>query len=144
MLEDMRRYVGAGIQALSSEAPDQLASSLMAKAQDVAEQLTALAAGFRQWSAEARESFVMEVRGLVDRQVKEMGLATQQQVQALRSRVEEAERQLRALGAPARTASRSPRTKPRTSRPRPSRKTASRRPAASTRAASRASRPSSS
>src|SRR5437867_188795 len=52
MLEDMRRYVRAGIQALSSEAPDQLASSLMAKAQDVAEQLTALAAGFRQWSAE--------------------------------------------------------------------------------------------
>jgi hypothetical protein len=74
----------------------------MARAQELGEQFSALAAGFRQWSSEARESLMLEVRELVGRQIKEMGLATQKQVQAVRSRLDDVERQLRSGTTPRR------------------------------------------
>ena len=100
VLEDMRKYVRAGIQALSSEGPEQIPADLMSRAQEVADRFSALAGAFRQWSAEARESLMLEVRELVGRQVQEMGLATQKQVQALRARLDDVERQVRAASKP--------------------------------------------
>jgi polyhydroxyalkanoate synthesis regulator phasin len=92
MLEDMRKLVRAGIESLSNDDPDDLAGALKSKAQGVAEQLSAVASGFLQWSSEARDSLMLEVKHLVGRQVDEMGLATKKEVQALRNRVDELER----------------------------------------------------
>jgi hypothetical protein len=71
MLEDVRKY-----------------------AQSMAEQMSGLAAGFLEWSAEARASLLHEVKGLVARQVGEMGLATKQEVEAVRRRIERLEKRL--------------------------------------------------
>jgi len=63
-------------------------------AQTLAEQMSSLAAGFLEWSAEARASLMHEVKGLVARQVDEMGLATKQELGALRRRIERLEKRL--------------------------------------------------
>jgi hypothetical protein len=91
MLEDMRKYVRAGIDVLSSQGTDELAGAFLSRAQAFAEQLSSLAAGFREWSAEARASLLAEVKQVVAGQVKEMGLATKKDLEALRARVERLE-----------------------------------------------------
>jgi hypothetical protein len=67
-------------------------------AQSVAEQMSGLAAGFLEWSAEARASLLHEVKELVARQIGEMGLATKQEVEALRRRLERLEKSARPEG----------------------------------------------
>jgi hypothetical protein len=68
-------------------------------AQTVAGQMASLAAGFLEWSAEARASVMHEVRDLVARQVGEMGLATKQELEALRRRIERLEKRMPAESA---------------------------------------------
>jgi polyhydroxyalkanoate synthesis regulator phasin len=68
-------------------------------AQSVAEQMSGLAAGFLEWSAEARASLMHEVRDVVARQVGEMGVATKKDLESLRSRVERLEKKVRSEAA---------------------------------------------
>jgi hypothetical protein len=91
MLEDMRKYVRAGIEVLSSQGTDERAGAFLSRAQAFAEQLSSLAAGFREWSAEARASLLAEVKQIVASQVKDMGLATKEDLEALRARVDRLE-----------------------------------------------------
>jgi hypothetical protein len=87
MLEDMRKYVRAGLEALATGRSHEVSASVASGAQSIAEQMSALAAGFLEWSAEARASLLREVKDLVARQVREMGLASQRELDALRDRV---------------------------------------------------------
>jgi BMFP domain-containing protein YqiC len=91
MLDDMRKYVRAGLEALSSQDAEVVAAALRSRAQGLAEQLSGLAAGFVEWSSEARASLLREVRDLVARQVEEMGLASREELGKLESRVERLE-----------------------------------------------------
>ena len=77
----------------------------MARIQAFAEQMTAVASGLLEWSAEARASLMREVKDLVARQVQEMGVATRQELDALRARLERLERDS-VRSAPAASASR--------------------------------------
>src|SRR5207237_3561968 len=88
MIEDVRKYVRAGIEALTPQGTEDLAATLLGRAQTAAEQLSAFASGFLEWSAEARASLLKEVRDLVARQVQEMGLATKDDVETLRRRID--------------------------------------------------------
>ncbi|GEM_PF-3122965 len=91
MLDDMRKYVRAGLEAAAGQVPDEMTGALFARAAGMAEQLSALASGFMQWSAEARASLLSEARQLIAGQVEEMGLATKQEVERLRRRIGELE-----------------------------------------------------
>ena len=66
MLDDLRKYVESGIAALSGQSSEDLAGTLMTRAQGAAEQFTALAAG----------------------------LARRTEVEALRARIQDLERRL--------------------------------------------------
>ena len=101
MLDDMRKYMRAGIEALSAQRPDEV----VARIQAFAEQMTAVASGLLEWSAEARASLMREVKDLVARQVQEMGVATRQELDALRTRLERLEQES-VRSAPAAPASR--------------------------------------
>jgi BMFP domain-containing protein YqiC len=89
MLDDVRRYMRAGIKALSGQRPDEV----MAKIQALAERMAAVASGLLEWSAEARASLMREVKDLVARQIQEMGVATRQELEALRARLERLEQE---------------------------------------------------
>ena len=91
MIEDVRKYVRAGIEALAPQGTEDLAATLLGRAQTAAEQLSSFASGFLEWSAEARASLLREVRDLVARQVQDMGLATKDDVETLRRRIDRLE-----------------------------------------------------
>jgi hypothetical protein len=91
MLDDMKRYVKAGLEALAPQAADEVGGALLARAQEFAAQMSTLAGAFVQWSAEARASILHEVRDLVARQVEEMGVATKHDVETLRKRLDRLE-----------------------------------------------------
>ena len=91
MIEDVRKYVRAGIEALAPQGTEDLAATLLGRAQTAAEQLSSFASGFLEWSAEARASLLKEVRDLVARQIQEMGLATKADVETLRRRIDRLE-----------------------------------------------------
>src|SRR5436190_6878439 len=87
MLEDVRNYVRAGIGAVASQSADAIPGALASKAQSLAEQFASFAAGFLEWSGEARASLVTELKLLVAGQIQEMGLASQEDMERLTARV---------------------------------------------------------
>jgi hypothetical protein len=117
MLDDVRSYVRAGIDAMTSHGTEGIPATVTGRAQALAEQFALFAAGFFEWSAEARASLVAELKLLIAGQVQEMGVASARDLEALRDRVAELERELAKLR---------PRRAPAASRPR-------RRPAKATR-----------
>jgi polyhydroxyalkanoate synthesis regulator phasin len=104
MLEDVGKYVRLGLEALSSQASQSsegVSDAVKSGAEAVATQLSTLAAGFLEWSAEARASLVQEIKDLVIRQVQEMGVATKKDLETLRARLDRLEGRLTAGGRPA-------------------------------------------
>lgn len=101
MLEDMRKYVRLGVEALAAQRPEELVS----RVQGFADQIGGLATAFLEWSAEARASLLREVKDLVVRQVQEMGLATREDLDVIRARLDRLERGEAGTGASARSAS---------------------------------------
>jgi hypothetical protein len=101
VLDDVRRFVQDRVEALTPGVAEELAGSLIARAQGVADQITGLAAGFLAWSAEARDSIMQEVRDLVGRQIEEMGVATKADVHRLRERLDRVEAKVAKPSAPA-------------------------------------------
>jgi hypothetical protein len=93
MLDDVREYVRAGISMVTSQGADGLPASLASRAQAMAEQLAAVAEGFFEWSGEARASLLAELKLLIAAQIKEIGVASQEEVQRLTERVERLERE---------------------------------------------------
>jgi hypothetical protein len=115
VLEDVRNYVRAGIGAVTSQGADAIPGALVSRAQSLAEQFASFAAGFLEWSGEARQSLLTELKLLVAGQIQEMGLASQEELDRLRARVEELEaarrpskpRRPRPKAAPKRSAAKS-------------------------------------
>jgi hypothetical protein len=91
MLGDMRKYVRFGLEALSGAASEDPTGAKRSRAQGVAEQISALAAGFLEWSAEARASLLQELRDVVARQVEDMGVARKRDLDDLRARLDRLE-----------------------------------------------------
>jgi hypothetical protein len=92
VIEDMRKYVRAGLDALSSQGAEDAAGVIMSRATVLADQLNAFASGFLEWSAEARASLMQELKDMITRQVESMGLATKEDLQALGRRIDRLER----------------------------------------------------
>jgi polyhydroxyalkanoate synthesis regulator phasin len=92
MIEDMRKYVRAGLEALSSQGAEDAAGVIMSRATMLADQLNAFASGFLEWSAEARASLMQELKDMITRQVESMGLATKEDLEALGRRIDRLER----------------------------------------------------
>ena len=99
MLEDVRNYVRAGIGAVASQGADAIPGALVSRAQSLAEQFASFAAGFLEWSGEARASLLTELKLLVAAQIQEMGLASQDDVERLTARVRELEGRMEKGGA---------------------------------------------
>jgi hypothetical protein len=91
VLEDMKKYVRAGLEALSSPGAEDAAGAFMDKAGGLADQFSAFASGFLEWSAEARASLLQELKDMITRQVESMGLATKDDVETLRRRLDRLE-----------------------------------------------------
>jgi hypothetical protein len=100
MIEDMRKYLRAGLEALSSQGAEDAAGVIMSRASGLADQLNAFASGFLEWSAEARASLMQELKDMITRQVESMGLATKEDLEALRHRIDRLEGSSRVPGAP--------------------------------------------
>ena len=94
MLEDVRKYMRLGLEALASQGSDEAGGDRRVRAQAVAEQLSTFAASFLEWSAEAKASLVKEIKDLVARQVQEMGLATKKDLQGVQRRIDRLEERL--------------------------------------------------
>jgi hypothetical protein len=136
MLEDMRKYVRAGLEALSSQGAEDAAGVIMSRAGALAEQLTSFASGFLEWSAEARASLLQEVRDMITRQVESMGLASKDDVETLRRRVDRLEARPTRANVAAATSGRRAATKATSRTGSSARKAASARKASTRKAAS--------
>jgi hypothetical protein len=108
MLDDVRSYVRAGIDAMASQGTEGIPAAVAGRAQALAEQLAAFATGFFEWSGEARASLLTELKLLIEGQIQEMGVASSEEVDALRARVARLEEQFsKGRKRPASTATRS-------------------------------------
>jgi polyhydroxyalkanoate synthesis regulator phasin len=94
MLGDVRNYLRAGIGAVTSHGSEGLPDQVVARGQALAQQLSSFASGFLEWSGEARASLLTELKLLIAGQVEEMGLASKQDVERLRERLDRMEEAL--------------------------------------------------
>jgi polyhydroxyalkanoate synthesis regulator phasin len=94
VLDDVKTFLRAGLDSLSPGATDRVPEAVLAKAHVVAEQMSSLFGGLLEWSSEARASLRQEVKDAVNRQVGDLGVATKREVDSLRARIEELEKQV--------------------------------------------------
>ncbi len=118
MIEDMRRYVEAGLGSLTPARARDMARSLV-QGQGT-EQVNRLAGNLMEWSRRSRERITELVQAEVRRQLRAVGVATRDDLDALRKRVRELEK------APAA----SPPSRSTATRRSPARKSTSRKPTA--------------
>ena len=140
MLETLRRYVDAGRETLTPQKAQELAQALVKGGEARRDQASALARQLLDWSRRSSERFRETVRREVRRQIARSGVATKDEVEALRRRVRDLERSGPASmtsGSPARkkTAARKKATSRKTTAKKPTarKKTTSARPSAATR-----------
>jgi hypothetical protein len=91
MRGEMRRFMKLGLQALAEQGPGDVSGAVRSRAQVVAEQFSTLAAGFLEWTGEARASLLQELKDLVTRQVEEMGVAMKKDLDDLKARLDRLE-----------------------------------------------------
>jgi polyhydroxyalkanoate synthesis regulator phasin len=97
-MQDVRKTIEASLGNLSTTRAQEIAKSMLDK--DAAkDQVTKTAADLVEWSQRNRTRLVELVRGEVRDQLRQMGVATEEEVNALRKRVRDLERTARATGA---------------------------------------------
>ena len=140
MLETLRRYVDAGRETLTPQKAQDLAQALVKRGEARRDQASALARQLLDWSRRSSERFRETVRREVRRQIARSGVATKDEVVALRRRVRDLERSgpaSKTSSSPARkkTAARKKATSRKTTAKKPTarKKTTSARPSAATR-----------
>jgi hypothetical protein len=90
VVSEIRKYTGAAADKLSAQRAQELAKSLMqGKGKD---QVAKVAHDLVSWSKQNRERVVQLVRSEVRTQLKQMGVASREEVDALRKRVRELEK----------------------------------------------------
>jgi polyhydroxyalkanoate synthesis regulator phasin len=99
MLDAVRRYVEAGREALTPEKAEELARALVKEGQARRDQVTRLARDLAEWSRKNSEKLLDTIRREVTRQIARAGVATKEDVEALKRRV----RKLEAARKPAGT-----------------------------------------
>ena len=97
-MQDVRKTIEASLGNLSTTRAQEIAKSMldMDAAKD---QVTKTAADLMDWSQRNRTRLVSLIRGEVRDQLRQMGVATEEEVNALRKRVRDLERTARATGA---------------------------------------------
>jgi polyhydroxyalkanoate synthesis regulator phasin len=97
-MQDVRKTIEASMGNLSTTRAQEIAKSVLDK--DAAkDQVSKTAADLMEWSQRNRTRLVELVRGEVRDQLRQMGIATEEEVNALRKRVRDLERTARATGA---------------------------------------------
>ena len=87
MLDTVRKYVEAGIGALSSKRAEELARSLVKRGEAGKEQATKIAKDLAEWSNKNRVRLTGMVQREVKKQVGALGFATKSEMESLRKRV---------------------------------------------------------
>lgn len=87
MLDTVRRYVEAGMGALSSKRAEDLAKGLVKRGEAGKEQATKIARDLAEWSKKSRDRLTIVVQREVKKQVGALGFATKAEMEALRKRV---------------------------------------------------------
>ncbi len=97
-MQDVRKTIETSMGNLSTTRAQEIAKSVLDK--DAAkDQVSKTAADLMEWSQRNRTKLVELVRGEVRDQLRQMGIATEEEVNALRKRVRDLERTARATGA---------------------------------------------
>lgn len=127
MLEDLRRYVELGLEALSARAAGDDGSRTKGdgpspNSRRTAEQVTAMAEAAIQWTGVASEAIRRDLADLLSRGATDLGLARREEVDALAERVDRLERAVARRG-PRRSGPKRPSAAPSTARPRAARPT---------------------
>jgi polyhydroxyalkanoate synthesis regulator phasin len=87
MLDTVRKYVEAGMGALSSKRAEELAKGLVKGGEAGKEQVTKIARDLAEWSKKSRDRWTGVVQREVKKQVGALGFATKSEIEALRKRV---------------------------------------------------------
>jgi polyhydroxyalkanoate synthesis regulator phasin len=104
MLDAVRRFVEAGREALTPEKAEELARALVKEGQARRDQVTRLAGDLTTWSRRNSERLVAAIRSEVRTQIAKAGLATKDDVEALKRRIRKLESASRAPARRATTA----------------------------------------
>lgn len=92
MLDAVRKYVEAGREALTPRKAEELARSLVREGQARREQATKLAKDLAEWSRKNSERLGERIRSEVKKQISRSGLATKDEVEALKRRIRDLEK----------------------------------------------------
>lgn len=87
MLDTVRKYVEAGMGALSSKRAEEVARSLVKRGEAGKEQATKIARDLAEWSKKSRDRLTVVVQREVKKQVGALGFATKSEIESLRKRV---------------------------------------------------------
>lgn len=93
MLDTIRRYVEAGREALTPKKAEELARALVQQGQAKAEQAGQIARDLVEWSRKSSERLQKSIRHEVQKQMEKTGVATKDEVEALKRRIRELESQ---------------------------------------------------
>ena len=97
-MQDVRKTIEASLGNLSTTRAQEIAKSML-DTDAAKDQVTKTAADLMEWSQRNRTRLVELIRREVRDQLRQMGVATEEEVNALRKRVRDLERTARATGA---------------------------------------------
>ena len=97
-MQDVRKTIEPSLGNLSTTRAQEIAKSML-DTDAAKDQVTKTAADLMEWSQRSRTRLVELIRGEVRDQLRQMGVATEEEVNALRKRVRDLERTSRATGA---------------------------------------------
>jgi BMFP domain-containing protein YqiC len=117
VMTEVRRYMEAAVEKLSPAKAQQMAKSLLQGQGKGKEQVQKVAQELMDWSNQMRGRMTDMVRREVARQLKSMGAATKDEVEALKARVRVLEREAGTTSATKTPAKRSASTKASTGKP---------------------------
>jgi polyhydroxyalkanoate synthesis regulator phasin len=93
MLDTVRRYVEAGRETLTPKKAEELARGLIQQGQARADQAGKIARDLIEWSRKSSERLRESIRNEVQKQMSKTGVATKDEVEALKRRIRELESQ---------------------------------------------------
>lgn len=91
MLDVVRRYVEAGREALTQKKAEELARALVKEGQARKDQVARVARDLTEWSRRNSEKLLETVRGEVKKQISRTGVATKDDIEALKRRIRKLE-----------------------------------------------------
>lgn len=101
MLDTVRRYVEAGREALTPKKAEELARALIQQGQATADQASRVARDLVEWSRKNSERLRETIRLEVQKQMSRAGVASKDEVDALKRRIRELEAKARSKSAAA-------------------------------------------